>query len=1023
MSNFSTLKAAISAVIKENNNHEITGQVLQTTLLAMVDSLAGGYLFKGIATPATVVGTPDENVFYIGGGGVYSNFGATPVNVPDGCIGIFTYNGSFENHIIPTGGVFDISAYNAVGGTPATYANLTAAIGTGGANIPDYLRKGGMSVKFIQGSAQSSDNKYIQARLMADEFTTDISAWQVVDAEPTAGSKNLVEGGGVYGKYSVLSLFNDGHLNLQGNFVSSTYGKTSEYLLLPQNLSTLNLYNTQSQLGVFPSVCIYDADFNLLYVFYDENATADQGTSGTTTIDLTSLRKDAKYFRVRIVKTADVDATFDKKYYKMLALGLQQNAKLYRIPRWELRYLNQYGEVKTTTSVGSAVSPLMRIPNWLTTFTLFSIRQDYTNHFPALCVYDKNVQFLGAYYFTQDSGDKIGNYTVNVSGLPNGAVYFRVRTSKNISYIDVPLAAFFDNTNDLFAYESEANANMAKISERVSLATKQCGIYNSCQRLSGGTWLNNNGQAFPILEKHPAGVLHKIFVGTSEANHKFGIFIANPQTEVIKQRVDDIAADIYGYLNLFEHSVFVEEDDVIYLYTKETSKVYLFRDQYYGRCITGINTTPAFSAFGHDYNWHASAGIVILPSAQKKKLGYVKAYSANLGGVYTNWNYLGTWNSSNGGMTPSVMSAAAGMLCTRQFCSDQRYALYTLSLGSDTVLRTYVNRGTTLTQERQGILGDGGSCFECDFVNKKLKMYGMGADSASDTPSDSAWVTRYLTNTVVEEVTIPDSMLPATNEMRDYIIKVARVGLKHVYELKDLKSGESVQVTHTGWAVGRQLNCYGIHGVSGTPFVFKEFNVFVRQADIIISGDSIQEGVGVSDRTKTWKALLQAQTEANITLSACSGYTIEGILELVNSEFAIAAPKILVLTIGYNDLYSMTQQSQVDEWLPKLLYLVETIKNCGANVVLNCISLNNGSATDTFGVLIRYANTNILATDYEHMMFDVALAQDYDVSNDAATTIDGQAVFSHGHPSVIGHYKFWQRSNEDSNHISTLLNL
>ena len=82
-----------------------------------------------------------------------------------------------------------------MGGTPATYANLQAALGTNGANIPDYLRKGGMSVKFVQGSAQSSDNKYIQARLMADEFTTDVTKWQGVDEEPTAGSANLIKSG------------------------------------------------------------------------------------------------------------------------------------------------------------------------------------------------------------------------------------------------------------------------------------------------------------------------------------------------------------------------------------------------------------------------------------------------------------------------------------------------------------------------------------------------------------------------------------------------------------------------------------------------------------------------------------------------------------------------------------------------------------------------------------------------------------------------------------------------------------
>jgi hypothetical protein len=55
-----------------------------------------------------------------------------------------------------------------------------------------------MSVKFIQGSAQSSDNKYVQARCMAQSFTTDVTQWQVVDDEPTVGSNNLVKSGGIF---------------------------------------------------------------------------------------------------------------------------------------------------------------------------------------------------------------------------------------------------------------------------------------------------------------------------------------------------------------------------------------------------------------------------------------------------------------------------------------------------------------------------------------------------------------------------------------------------------------------------------------------------------------------------------------------------------------------------------------------------------------------------------------------------------------------------------------------------------
>ena len=75
-------------------------------------------------------------------------------------------------------GAFDISAYHATGGVLAKYADLTAALGTNGANIPDALRKGGMSVKFVL----SSDNKYVRYNLLADSFTTDTTQWAIDDA-------------------------------------------------------------------------------------------------------------------------------------------------------------------------------------------------------------------------------------------------------------------------------------------------------------------------------------------------------------------------------------------------------------------------------------------------------------------------------------------------------------------------------------------------------------------------------------------------------------------------------------------------------------------------------------------------------------------------------------------------------------------------------------------------------------------------------------------------------------------------
>jgi hypothetical protein len=86
-----------------------------------------------------------------------------------------------SNNLVNSGGVFnnigafDISELNATENphTLATYADLTFALNA----LPAEYRKGGMSVKFVQ----SSDNKYVQYRLMDQNFTTDVTQWQGVD--------------------------------------------------------------------------------------------------------------------------------------------------------------------------------------------------------------------------------------------------------------------------------------------------------------------------------------------------------------------------------------------------------------------------------------------------------------------------------------------------------------------------------------------------------------------------------------------------------------------------------------------------------------------------------------------------------------------------------------------------------------------------------------------------------------------------------------------------------------------------
>ena len=106
-------------------------------------------------------------------------------------------------------GAFDISSYHAIDGVLAKYADLAAALGTNGANIPDDLRKGGMSVKFVQ----SSDNMYVQYRCMANAFSTTITDWQGVN-EAQAVDDNLMTSRGIissdcdFSRYGIISVFN-----------------------------------------------------------------------------------------------------------------------------------------------------------------------------------------------------------------------------------------------------------------------------------------------------------------------------------------------------------------------------------------------------------------------------------------------------------------------------------------------------------------------------------------------------------------------------------------------------------------------------------------------------------------------------------------------------------------------------------------------------------------------------------------------------------------------------------------------
>lgn len=95
------LKAAIAAVIKTNNNQEITGAILQNTLRQIVNSLGANATLAGFATPETSPGTPDGPVFWIAGPGYYDNFGNVQRTVTGSQLAFFIWsNESWQFKVI-----------------------------------------------------------------------------------------------------------------------------------------------------------------------------------------------------------------------------------------------------------------------------------------------------------------------------------------------------------------------------------------------------------------------------------------------------------------------------------------------------------------------------------------------------------------------------------------------------------------------------------------------------------------------------------------------------------------------------------------------------------------------------------------------------------------------------------------------------------------------------------------------------------------------------------------------------------
>ena len=170
-------------------------------------SIAGnGATYLGVVPPSANPGSQISRVFaFATQAGTYTHFlddNDNPIVIEKNGLYVLSYIPGDDDYWTCTSllnesnmpcGVYDISANRA--GT--SYSSLASALGTNGAYVPAAVRKGGMSIKYID----SNTNKYVQWRYLlasvADADIANVNNWQGVDQYPTDGSENLVKSKGI----------------------------------------------------------------------------------------------------------------------------------------------------------------------------------------------------------------------------------------------------------------------------------------------------------------------------------------------------------------------------------------------------------------------------------------------------------------------------------------------------------------------------------------------------------------------------------------------------------------------------------------------------------------------------------------------------------------------------------------------------------------------------------------------------------------------------------------------------------
>lgn len=532
MGNYEELKTAVAAVIKQNGNEEITGQIMQNTLLSMISNIGANSTFAGVATPETAPGTPDQNVFYLAGTpGVYANFGG--YELKQGIVMFTNASGAFtavdlgfsnddlkrlflvDKSIIGIPNIDYDHVYNIpAGGAPGSYIDSNT-FDTGWAIVP--IDSGYMSVSGanITRVLFFSDINPVAANLI-NKFTTNL---QLIPIPATAklalitlnkannpeGYKNLrVSQPGAAATRSDVSLLKQrlyknrsfsGKVDIDANMlVNIISGNVNHIPNTAFDVAFVDIFDKSKYLEITGATIVR------VFFFSDYEINTANYISNTTNY-ITTIPSNAVMATITLRKTDNADG------YNNLRVNQNGAAPS------SLRLLQNTGELFTEKSLffNRSGNPITTTEYLTTTGFLpitgkddIVVKGANNASVPAITFWDAHYKFIAPIAQTKQATNRV--CTVAAADIPAGAKYIRCTRNENEnsdatdSYIvGVNIAALLSMRENIIPEFKQVitgknlinPANLLRgitYSASTGLITSADGILSNKLRLSPGTY-------------------------------------------------------------------------------------------------------------------------------------------------------------------------------------------------------------------------------------------------------------------------------------------------------------------------------------------------------------------------------------------------------------------------------------------------------------------------------------------------------------------------------------------------------